>query len=141
MPFAALVFWAHKIDHLGLPSIFHFFQVFIPSGHISGAQVIWIINHLWIVSFHQVFISNRPIIDMDVIIFLDGFDILGNGIVHSVQSLNGYSFSGHQNKPFIVYFLRSEFLSSVIFFSKFQVQQHIFCSSQYQVQHSSVSPG
>ena len=43
MPFAALVFWAHKIDHLGLPSIFHFFQVFIPSGHISGAQVIWII--------------------------------------------------------------------------------------------------
>ena len=97
-------------------------------------------NHLWIVSFHQVFISNRPIIDMDVIIFLDGFDILGNGLVHSVQSLNGYSFTGHQNKPVIVYFLRSEFLLSVIFSSKFQVQQHIFCSSQYQVQHPSISP-
>lgn len=43
MPFAALVFWAHKIDHLGLPSIFHFFQVFIPNGLISGAPVIQII--------------------------------------------------------------------------------------------------
>ena len=72
-------------------------------------------NHLWIVSFHQVFISNRPIIDMDVIIFLDGFDILSHGLVHSVQSLSGYSFTGHQNEIFIVYFLQSEFWVSVIF--------------------------
>lgn len=83
-------------------------------------------NHLWIVSFHQVFISNRPIIDMDVIIFLDGFDILGSGLAHSVQSLSCCIFTGHQDKPFILCSLQSEFWVSVGFFfspSKYQVQQ------------------
>lgn len=46
---------------------------------------------------------------MDVIIFLDGFDILGNGLAHSVQSLSCYSLTGHQKKPFILYSLQSEF--------------------------------
>lgn len=41
-------------------------------------------NHLWMVSFYWVFISNRLIIDRGIIIFLDGFDVLGNGLTRYI---------------------------------------------------------
>lgn len=52
---------------------------------------------------------------MDVIIFLDGFDILGNGFTHAVLSLSCHIFTGHKDQSFTLYSLQSEFWVSVTF--------------------------
>lgn len=65
-------------------------------------------NHLWMVSFYWVFISNRLIIDMGIIIFLDGFDVLGNGLTHCIIT-ELWHHCWTPGEPSILYFPPSEF--------------------------------